>query len=198
MNDRSHDQRHGGGNRRWKKADRAKVSIMHVFRSAHDEHDAKKKAVREGKNPREITSRSKVRREGVSEDELRRHLEADLRSLLNTIRLDSIEPLDDYPHVRASVVNYGFQDLSNVSSADLGKPDVVNSIRQSLIDHEPRMIAETIDIQVTQNEGGTQQRLSLTVSAELVGDPVDIGLDFEADVDLGTGKMRMSQIRVDA
>ncbi len=196
MSDQSGDTAPSAPRRGWDRSDRAKVSIMHIFRSAHTEHDARKKAERDGTAPREITSRSRVRREGVSEDELRRHLEADLRSLLNTIRLDSTESLDEFPNIQASVINYGFQDLSTVSSADLGKPEIVNSIRQSLIDHEPRMIADTIDVRILDTESDAQQRLSIGVSAELVGDPVDIGLDFEAEVDLGAGKMRMGAIRV--
>ena len=51
-------------------------------------------------------------------------------------------------------------------------------------------------IRTTRNDGGTAQRISLSVSAELIGDPVDIPVDFDAEVDLGAGKLRMSKLRV--
>jgi type VI secretion system protein ImpF len=38
--------------------------------------------------------------------------------------------------------------------------------------------------------------MAITVSAEMIGDPVDVPLDFDAEVDLGAGKLHMSKLRV--
>jgi len=38
--------------------------------------------------------------------------------------------------------------------------------------------------------------IAISVSAELMGDPVDVPLDFEAEVDLGAGKLNMSRLQV--
>ncbi|WP_421701016.1 type VI secretion system baseplate subunit TssE [Aliiroseovarius sp.] len=182
--------------RRWERGERSKVSVMHAFRAAHHEHDARVERRQSEDGGTEITNRSKQRREGLDEGTLRAHIQADLNALMNTINLNSTVDLDDAPLVAQSVVNYGFRDLSNVTARDLAGADVVTSIRQSLLDHEPRLNPASVEIEVIDHGRNTDQRLSLRVSAELMGDPVDIPIDFEAEVDLGAGKLHMSKLRV--
>ena len=182
--------------RTWRPDDRAKVSLMQVFRDAHRTGDGRKATQGGTDGAREVTARSLQRRDGVGEELLRDHLQADLQALLNTTRLESSVPLDDAPNVARSVVNYGFRDLSGLSATEVGAPDVVASIRQSLLDHEPRIIPASLDIRIEADEEGPTQRLRFHVSAELMGDPVDIGLDFDAEIDLGAGKLRLSDFTV--
>lgn len=189
-------QKGSSGQRLWRKGDRAKISIMQVFRESYFEHDARKANTAAGAGEATISKRSQQRREGVSENQLRAHLEADLNALLNTIQLGSAVSLDDTPHVRDSIVNYGFRDLSGISVSEINTPKMVETIRQSLLTFEPRLLSESIDVQVGGSDGDERQRLSISVSAELMGDPVDIPLDFDAEVDLGAGKLKMSKLRV--
>lgn len=191
-NDTKRDKR-----RSFERGDRSKVSIMHIFRSAHYARDAKIGRGRNETGEGEITQRSKQRREGMNEDALKAHLQMDISSLMNTIRLDSAVSLEDAPYVMNSVVNYGFRDLSDVSPRDLSTSSVVDSLRQSLLNHEPRIIPESLELKVgDRGDGNNRHRLKISVSAELMGDPVDIPIDFDADVDLGAGKLRMSKLRV--
>lgn len=179
----------------WRKEDRAKVSIMQIFRSYH--RDRRRRAQVTQKEDGETTVTRRIDfREGVNEDGLRHHIEADLNALMNTIRLDAAQPLDGYPHVAKSILNYGFRDLSSVTLRELNSESIRNSIRQSLIDYEPRLVPGSIEVSVKQGEGRNDQRMELFVSADLMGDPVDIPMDFDAEVDLGAGKMRMSKLRV--
>lgn len=196
MNDRTIPPVSTKMSRNWRRGDRSKISVMHVFRSAYYEHDAKKANEKSEDGSAQISRRSKQRRHGVSEDTLKAHLQADLNALLNTIRLDAVVDLEDAPYVARSVANYGFQDLSNVTTADLSDTALINSIRQSLLDHEPRLIPETVEVRVADRTEDAHQRLSIAVSAELMGDPVDIPVDFSAEVDLGAGKLRMSDLKV--
>lgn len=182
--------------RLWRREDRAKVSIMQVFRASYHAHDAKRTSASLGSEQGELSERARMRREGVGEDEMRRQLQDDLASLMNTVRLDAATPLDDADHVARSIVNYGFRDLSSIAAKDLNTPNVISSIRQSLIDHEPRLVPESIEVKVIRADGGTNQRLSLYVEAEMMGDPVDVPLNFDAEVDLGAGKMTMSKLRM--
>ena len=185
----------GSGQRVWRKGERAKVSIFQTFRNAFYEGDSRRPNPVAG-GEAEISARSRQRREGVSERTMRDHLEADLNALLNTIQLASSVPLDDVPHVQASIANFGFRDLSSVPLAEINTHGIKDTIRQSLINHEPRLVPESIGIDVREIEGDTRQRLSISVSAELMGDPVDIPLDFDAEVDIAVGKLRMSKLRV--
>ena len=184
------------GQRLWRKGERAKVSILQVFREAHFEHDARKGNAGVVAGESQVSNRSQQRRDGISEQQLRRHLEADLAALLNTIHLGSSVPLDDTPHVEKSIINYGFRDLSGISLSEIKRPTMIAAIRQSLIDHEPRLVRESIEVKVGQAEGDSKQRLSISVAAELMGDPVDIPLDFDAEIDVGAGKLKMSKLRV--
>ncbi len=164
---------------------------MQVFREAHFAGDSRLE-----KRRSEVSGRAQQRRDGVNEAQLRRHLEADLAALLNTIQLGSSVDLNEAPHVKKSIVNYGFRDLSGISVAEIRTPAMIGAIKQSLLDHEPRLVPASLDVQVRQAEGDSRQRLSITVTAELMGDPVDIPLDFDAEVDVGAGKLKMSKLRV--
>lgn len=185
-----------GARRLWRKGERAKVSILQVFREAHFAGDARMANRISETGEAELSTRSQQRRDGVNETQLRRHLEADLAALLNTIQLGSSVALDDAPYVKQSIVNYGFRDLSGISVAEIKTPAMIATIKQSLLDHEPRLVPETIEVQVRQAEGDSKQRLAISVTAELMGDPVDIPLDFDAEVDVGAGKLKMSKLRV--
>lgn len=183
----------GRARRHWRAGDRAKVSIMNVFRAC----DGRLAASGPADGAREITARSLQRRDGAGEEALSQHLQADLHMLHNTTRLAAAESLDDAPHVARSVLNYGFRDLSDLSATEVGAPDVERSIRRSLLDHEPRIIPATLEAAIRAAAGtGADQRIELSVSAELMSDPVDIALDFDAEVDLGAGKLRLGRFRV--
>ena len=137
-----------------------------------------------------------MRRDGVDETTLKAHVQADLGALMNTIQLGAAIDLTDVPHVQRSILNYGFRDLSDITARDLNSSSVVASIRQSLLDHEPRIVPETLEVQVADGTGNTQHRLEISVTAELMSDPVDVPVAFEAEVDLGAGKLRMRSLRV--
>lgn len=188
----------------WTREDRAKISLMHVFRSHFEES---RPVSKDGSEARRIAAR-----EGITDTLLRNHIEAELSALLSTVRLDACfqeqggeqgkralvkSPWhESHPHLARSILNYGFCDLSDVTEYDLQKPDLVRLIHESLVAFEPRLIAETIKINVRNRDGGRDQRISLFVEADMTGDPVDIPIDFDAEVDLGAGKMRMSGVRV--
>ncbi len=182
--------------RQWRAGEQTKSSIFQAFRAAHHAGDARHERARADDGITELTTVRKQRRFGISEDELRRHLEADLAALLNTTHMEALVDLSDTPNVAKSIVNYGFRDLSSLGAAELGSPDVVNSLRQSLLDFEPRLIPETVEVTIRDTAVDSKHHLALVVSAELVGDPVDIPLDFDADVDLGAGKLKLSELKV--
>lgn len=176
--------------------DRKQVSLMHVFRSAVERRDSRDGEVNYKGGDREVTTRSRERREGTDEETLRRHLTADMASLMNTIALDAVIDLDDCPYVRNSVVNYGFSDLSTMSNSAAAAAEISALIRETLIRHEPRLIPETIEIKLDHEAQETTQRLSFDILAEMVATPVDLPLEFVAEVDLGAGKMKMTRLRV--
>lgn len=176
--------------------DRKQVSLMHVFRSAAERGDSKDGAASYRDGDREITMRSKERREGTTEDSLRKHLSNDLGSLMNTISLDAAVDLTDYPYIQKSIINYGFGDLSTLSDKGYAAAELARFIRETLIRHEPRLIASSIEINVNKDLESVTQRLTFDIAADMVASPVDVPLDFVAEVDMGAGKIQMTKLRV--
>ena len=182
-------------------ADRSRIALFDVFREAFREKDARKQAAsfseRGGQSTVSMVSaRSKARRQGVDEETLRDHVRAHLATLMNSIRLDAIVSLDDTPEVAQSVLNYGFQDLSNLSRQEISSVQISRSIKQSLMNHEPRLVPESITVRVTTLEGDLDQRVAVMVSADLIADPADIPVEFMADVDVGAGKVSLTSKRI--
>ncbi len=169
---------------------------MHVFRASAESGDARKDGKDYQDGDRSINVRAKQRREGVDESELRRHLNADLNNLMNTIRLDATVELEDHPRVEKSVLNFGFADMSSLTQSHLTDQKIATSIRESLINHEPRLIPDSIEVVIRKDDRALTQQVAFDISAEMVADPVDIPLDFVAEVDLGAGKMVMKRLRV--
>lgn len=186
------------GQRLWRKGERAKISIFQTFRSTFEEGDARVAATTPNTQDQAQSARSRARRDGVDDATLRRHIETDLNTLLNTIQLGSALDLSDVPHVQSSIINYGVRCLAGVSIGELDTPRMRDTIRRSLIDHEPRLIPGTIEVGVLEAEtnDSTKQRLAISVSAELTGDPVDLALNFDAEIDVSAGKLKMSNLRV--
>ncbi|WP_298294586.1 type VI secretion system baseplate subunit TssE [uncultured Litoreibacter sp.] len=183
-------------NRDPSRSNQRQVSLMHVFRASAESGDARKDGKDYQDGDRSINVRAKQRREGVDESELRRHLNADLNNLMNTIRLDATVELEDHPRVEKSVLNFGFADMSSLTQSHLTDQKIATSIRESLINHEPRLIPESIEVVIRKDDRALTQQVAFDISAEMVADPVDIPLDFVAEVDLGAGKMVMKRLRV--
>ena len=181
--------------------ERSRISLLDVFRQSFREHDSGAQAQSEveagGLNTvSKISGRSNARRLGVDEDTLRAHVREHLATLMNTIRLDAAIDLDDAPNVAKSIVNYGFQDLSNLTRTELTDHTIAKSIKQSLSDHEPRLVKSSIDVKVQVLEGDDYQRVAVHVTADLIADPADIPVEFSADVDTGAGKVVLNAKRI--
>lgn len=172
---------------------------MDVFREAFKEQDgrAQPETVEEGGQAvARLSGRSNARRLGVDEDSLREHVRNHLATLMNSIRLDAAIDLSDAPNVAKSVLNYGFQDLSNLTRNELTAPMISQSIKQSLMDHEPRLVPNSIEVRVIAERDEQHQRVAVHVTADLIADPADIPVEFEADVDTGAGKVVLQADRI--
>jgi type VI secretion system protein ImpF len=169
---------------------------MHVFRSAVERGDSRDGKANFQDGDKVISQRSKERREGTNEETLRRHLSNDLASLMNTISLDAIVDLADYPYIQKSIINFGFSDLSSLADRGFAAAEMSRFIRETLIRHEPRLIPASIEINVNKDAESVTQRLTFDISADMVASPVDVPLDFVAEVDMGAGKIQMTKLRV--
>ncbi len=185
---------HNGDARR--DENRRQMSLTHVFRAAAEERSARQTLSRPDTEGRQIGVLTQHRREGISPEDLRRHLGIDLNCLMNTVQLDAAASLEDVPYVQKSVVNYGFRDLSSISRSRHNEMLIAQAIRQTLLDHEPRLVPESIEVLAGAPDDSMVQRLVFDIQAEIRGYPADIPLGFTAEIDLGAGKMKMKGLWV--
>lgn len=173
------------------------VSLMNVFRQASRERDAKSRSdTAEDVDGRVLSSRSIERREGADQLTLRNHLATDLGNLMATIHLEATIPLDGLDRVRKSILNYGIQDMSRLTVNDAKNASRMAGLRESLLAHEPRLIAETLVVKLRKSEADSRQRMAFDITAEMVARPVDVPLEFVAEIDTGAGKIAVSDLVV--
>ncbi|GLK65509.1 GPW/gp25 family protein [Paracoccus kondratievae] len=174
------------------------MSLLHIFRDSAARRDSRNRERRYTEGERDLTLQSQKRREGASEESLRRNLVLDLTSLMNTIRLDVCTELSDTPRVRESVVNHGLPDLDTLWRESRTPIDLGHAIREALIRNEPRLRAETLEVRVDDLAPTTDQRITFEILAEMKSDPTDIAVQFFAEVDPTAGKIALKRTLAEA
>ena len=177
------------------KNDRMAPPLMHAFREAFRNKDAKKELdLRDDTGERVIASRRVSARSWVNEAALRRDLAEDLTRLLNTVNLDSAQELSEFSYAARSILNYGLTDITAYSLEENAVNDITAELRQSLKDYEPRLIPASIEVRRDTTVDSAAQQIRFAVSAEMHATPVDIPVEFVAELELDSGKMRISRL----
>lgn len=171
------------------------ISLMNVFRNAARERDARKAAEEVTEDGRRLSVRSMERREGASQATLREHLAQDLSGLMGTISLDSALDLTDFPWVQKSVLNYGMTDLTRMTTDDVRRNRLAADLKATLLAHEPRLVPESLSVKL-RREAGRNHHVAFDVTAEMAAKPVDVPLEFVAEIDTGAGKVALSNLTV--
>ena len=175
--------------------DRLAPPLMHAFREAFRNKDARKELdLRDDTGERVIASRRVSGRSWVNEAALRRDLAEDLTRLLNTVDLDSAEDLSDYSYVARSIINYGLTDITAYSIDENAVGDITGELRRALANYEPRLIAQSIEVTRDATVDNAAQKVRFAVNAEMHASPVDIPVEFVAELELDSGKMRISRL----
>jgi type VI secretion system protein ImpF len=177
------------------KKDRLSPPFMLAFRTAHTAHDAKAKVdLRDKSGERVIAGRRSSGRFPISEALLRREVSHDLDSLMNTVALESTVDLTDHSHVRASILNYGFPDIAHRSIDEISVDDLKDEIRSVLMIFEPRLERGTIRARRDNSITAEQLKLRFIVQADLHCEPLNVPVEFIADVDLDSGGIHINRL----
>jgi len=126
----------------------------------------------------------------LSYRQLRQSVLRDLGWLLNTTAFEALQDLSIFPHVANSVINYGIPSLSgmNVSGGEISKLE--SKIRQAIVDFEPRILSESLKIQMLVNEEAMSQKaICFKIEGDLWAQPLPIHLYIRSDLDLETGEV---------
>jgi len=168
---------------------------MHAFRSAFDARDAKKKVdLRDENGERVIANRRTSARTAITEPMLRREVSRDLDGLMNTIALESTQDLRSFEHVRKSILNFGFPDIAHRSIDEISLDDVKYEIAAVLMNYEPRLIRNTVHVTRDTSVDATDLKVRFIVRADLSCEPLNVPIEFVADVEIDSGKIIINRL----
>jgi type VI secretion system protein ImpF len=178
-----------------KKNERLAPPLMYAFRIAHEKRDAKKVLdLRNAGGERVIAARRAPSRAPISESALRREVNGDLGDLLNTTNLDAAIGLEDAPEVARSILNYGFPDLSTRTIDEHRLVDLSREIERALKAFEPRLDSSTLKVGRDPFVDDEALKLKFFVKADLRSEPLDVPVEFVAEVELDSGKIKVDRL----
>jgi type VI secretion system protein ImpF len=168
---------------------RLRPPLMFAFREAHEAKDAKKKLdLRDEAGERVVAGRRAPPRAVINESKLRREVSRDLDLLINSINLGSSEDLSPFPQVERSILNHGLPDIANRSIDELRVNNIVKEIETAIHDFEPRLIGRTIVVTRDESLDTAELKVRFKVAADLFCEPLNVPVEFIADLELDTGK----------
>ncbi|WFU44331.1 type VI secretion system baseplate subunit TssE [Bradyrhizobium sp. CB82] len=177
------------------KRERLSPPLMLAFRAAHDARDARKKLnLRDQFGERVIAGRRSSGRFPISETLLRREVAHDLETLLNTIALESTLNLTGRDCVRTSILNYGFPDIAHRSIDEVTDEELSDALRTALTTFEPRLDRKSIRVRRDSSVGPEQLKLRFIVHTDLKCEPLNVPVEFVADVDLDSGDVQINRL----
>ena len=177
------------------KKDRLSPPLMLAFRAAHGARDARTSAdLRNEQGERVIAGRRVTGRTPISEMVLRKEVARDLEALMNTVAFESTESLTGLDRVQRSILNYGFPDIAHRSIDEISVDDLGEEIRNVLTTYEPRL--DSGSIRATRDMAARPEELKLRfiVRADLRCEPLNIPVEFVADVDLDSGGIQINRL----
>jgi type VI secretion system protein ImpF len=132
----------------------------------------------------------------VSKTRLRDAVLRDLSWLFNSSQLSSSESMVGYEHARRSVLNYGLPVLSGRTASSVDPGALEQQVREAIIDHEPRILADTLRVEALASEEQLDHhnQISFRISGQLWAQPVPLELLLHTDVDLETGRVNVREL----
>jgi type VI secretion system protein ImpF len=129
----------------------------------------------------------------ISARRLREVVIRDLEWLLNAGNFATTDPLDEYPEIAASTLNYGIPNLGGtmLSSVDVG--EMARKIKQAILLFEPRILRHTLEVH-GQIEADSMSHNSVTfeISADIWGQPAPFHMTAKTELELETGQVTIT------
>ena len=167
---------------------------MHAFRVAHQARDGTRKVDIRDQGDRVIASRRLKARAPIPETELRKAVNTELVALFNTTNLEAIEDLSRAPEVRKSIVNYRLPIATRRTIDENETSGIAREIETALRDFEPRLLAGSIKARRDDTVSADELRVRFLVSAALKTQPIEVPVQFIAEVELDSGKIKLDRL----
>ncbi|HTI39008.1 MAG TPA: type VI secretion system baseplate subunit TssE [Vicinamibacterales bacterium] len=130
----------------------------------------------------------------ISKRRMREAVLRDLTWLFNTTRLDpDMDPALSY--ARKSVINFGLPALSGQTASSLDISDLERSIRQAILDYEPRILPGSLHVRAI--EAGKFENhnvIGVEISGQLWSQPLPLELLVRTEIDLETGQVEVADL----
>jgi type VI secretion system protein ImpF len=168
--------------------------LMHAFRAAHAAKDATRKIdQRTEAGDRVIAGRRLRPRQVITEQVLRHEVARDLDTLLNTIAMESASDMTDTPHARKSILNFGLPDIADLTINATEIKRIPEEIRAAVINYEPRLAAQSLQIERDPSVDAADLKVRFLVRADLTCYPIQVPVEFVADI-IESGKIVVNRL----
>jgi type VI secretion system protein ImpF len=131
----------------------------------------------------------------INRNRLRELVLRDLGWLFNATQPSGKDDWASAPFAAKSVINYGLPALSGQTTSSIDTASLQQRVRKAIIDHEPRIIAESLTVEaiVVERQLDHHNQISFRISGQLWAQPVPLELMLHTDVDLETGRVAIRE-----
>jgi type VI secretion system protein ImpF len=131
----------------------------------------------------------------LSPSRLRECVRRDLSWLLNTTNLAAVEPLDEYPEVLQSVLNFGMPDLAGHTASSVDVRLMERLLCKVIWDFEPRLLKSSVKVKLYVDEQHMDRNaMMFDIEAELWAQPLPLRLFLRTEIDLENGGVKVSEV----
>jgi len=120
----------------------------------------------------------------------------DLTWLFNSNNMCQDELLEEeYPGIESSVLNYGLPDLTGKTASGINLIELEETIKQTIIRFEPRIIPNSLDVKLKEDEESFENNsLIFEISGDIWTDPVPVHLHLRTQMDLESGNVEVNDL----
>ena len=132
----------------------------------------------------------------MSKSRLRQAVLRDLAWLFNATKPAESEDLSKIPHVQRSVLNFGLPALSGRAASSLDVTELERTIRQAIIDFEPRILPGSLEVKALALESALDHHnvIGVQIRGDLWAQPVPLELLVRTEIDLETGRVEIADL----
>ena len=132
----------------------------------------------------------------VSRQRLKQAVLRDLAWLLNASRRVGVTDWSVAPEARHSVINFGMPALAGQTASALDITELERSMRQTIIDFEPRIDPATLRVEAETSLSALDHhnQIQVRIRGNLWAQPVPIELLLRTELDLETGQVDIEDL----
>jgi type VI secretion system protein ImpF len=130
----------------------------------------------------------------INRNRLRELVLRDLGWLFNATQPSDVD-WAGAPQAEHSVLNYGLPPLSGRSASSLDVVLLQQRVREAIVRHEPRILADTLAVEAVVNASQVDHhnQIGIRISGQMWAQPVPLELMLHTDIDLETGRVAIRE-----